>query len=175
MRFSLLVASALVLSGCSAEQATEVIVPAPVVDTMSVDGIDELAFDAFRRYLAVSAAIAADGGTHPERIADVVTAAWLPEELSGFQTLTAMGAAQVGSPVVTKIEVAAVRGIAAVSEVIVHACTAFDGVAIRSGDGTDVPVTAGTTLVTVYVVPVDGVLRVDGVEPWADASWCDEA
>jgi hypothetical protein len=175
MRFSVLAVSALLLAGCSSPSISIAPVTAPPIETIPADGVDELALEAVRDYLDASATIAADGGANPERIGAVVTESWLPQELAGFETLRAMGSAQVGSPTVTKMEVAAVRGIAVVSEVVVHACTALDGVAIRSEDGTDVPVTAGTTLVTVYVVPVDGVLKVDGVEPWADASWCDEA
>lgn len=174
MRFTLSVATVLVLAGCVTPSIPTTAVSTPPTETISADGVDELALGAVRDYLDASAVIAADGGVNAERIGAVVTESWLPHELAGFEALRAMGSEQVGAPIVTKMEVAAVRGIAAVSEVVVHACTALDGVAIRTDDGTDVPVTAGTTLVTVYVVPVDGVLKVDGVEPWADATWCDE-
>ena len=42
---------------------------------------------AYAKYLAVSAAIAGDGGKRPERIVGFVDPAWLPTELRGFQSL----------------------------------------------------------------------------------------
>ena len=164
---------ALVLGGCAPVAGPTPVVTTTPAESLPADGIEELALAAVNRYFAVSTEVAADGGANPDRIAEAVTDSWLPEELSGFDALRALGASQVGSPTVTKMEVAAVRGIAAVTEVVVYACTTTDGVTIRTDDTeTDAP--AGLSLVTVYVVPENGELQVDGVEPWTDVSWCAE-
>ena len=176
MRLVVLFLSLFVLGGCST--ATVAVVPAPIsspVETIARDGVEEAAVSAVTDYFDVSTRIAGDGGVNPERIADVVTSDWLPNEIAGFDALHAMGTVQVGAPIITRIEATAVRGIAAVSEVVVHACTVLDGVSIVSDDITDDVVPNGVALVTVYVVPENGVLKVDGVEPWEDTSWCAES
>ncbi|MFM2412391.1 MAG: hypothetical protein RLZZ587_724 [Actinomycetota bacterium] len=166
----------LTLAGCTSSE------PVPVKTFVATsheaiprDGVEELAIDAVREYFDTSANIAADGGAGPERIAAVVTANWLPEEVAGFEALRALGASQLGTPLVTKIQVAAVRGIAAVTEVVLHVCTSMEGVAIltRDGDESDVPL--GVSLLTVYVIPESGVFKVDAVEPWTEVTWCGEA
>ncbi len=164
------------LVGCTPSE------PIPIQTVVAVsreaiprDGVEELAIGAVRDYFDTSAIIAADGGTEPERIAAVVTANWLPEEVAGFEALRALGASQLGTPLVTKIEVAAIRGIAAVTEVVLHVCTSMDGVAILTSDDVESDVPLGVSLVTVYVVPESGVLKVDAVEPWTEVSWCGEA
>jgi len=166
----------LALVGCaSAERAPA---PDPVAsadEAIERDGVEQLAIDAVGDYFAVSAEIAGDGGEAPERIAQVVTSNWLTQELTGFTALRALGSSQAGVPEVTKIEVSAIRGIAVVTEVVLHACTSLDGVTIRTADGDETDVPIGTSLVTIYVVPEDGVLKVDGVEPRTELSWCAES
>ena len=163
----------LALSGCSVTPHAIPAATIEVAETVPPEGVEGLAMTAVRHYFDVSARVAADGGREPERIAEAVTAQWLPQEMVGFEALRALGSTQVGAPTVTKMEVAAVRGIAAVAEVVVYACTSLDGVSIATDDGEfDSP--TGLSLVTVYVVPENGVLKVDGVEPWADVSWCAE-
>ena len=163
----------LFLAGCSSANPVSVNSATPVAsEAIPRDGVEELAIAAVHDYFAVSSQIASDGGAHPERIAAVVTPDWLPEELTGFHTLRALGSRQVGSPEVTRIEVAALRGIAAVSEVVVHACTALDGVTMTNVDGDESELPTGVSLVTVYLTPDDGVLKVDAVEPQMDVSWC---
>jgi hypothetical protein len=166
----------LALAGCAPAEKTPA--PAPTVtatEAVERDGVEQLAVDAVGDYFAASAEIAGDGGEDPDRIAEVVTSNWLPQELAGFAALRALGSSQAGVPEVTKIEVSAIRGIAAVTEVVLHACTSLDGVAIRTADGDETDVPLGTSLVTIYVVPEDGILKVDGVEPWTDVSWCAES
>ena len=175
MRLFVIGACVALLGGCSGPSVPAV--PAPIssaVETVPREGVEELALTAVSDYVALSSVIAGDGGANSERIADVVTVGWLPNELAGFETLRAMGTTQVGAPIITKIEATAIRGIAAVSEVVVHACTALDGVSVVSDEFTEDPVPNGVALITVYVVPEDGVLKVDGVEPWEDVSWCAE-
>lgn len=176
MRLVVLVLSLFVLGGCSAEKVADV--PAPIsspVETIARDGVEEAALTAVIDYFDVSAQIAGDGGVKPERIADVVTSEWLPNEIAGFETLQAMGTTQVGAPTITRIEATAVHGVSVVSEVVVHVCTALDGVSIVSDEFVDDSGPAGVTLVTVYVVPEGGMMKVDGVEPWEDTSWCAES
>jgi hypothetical protein len=166
----------LALAGCASTDQTPA--PAPTVtadEAIERDGVEQLAIDAVGDYFAVSAEIAGDGGDDPDRIAEVVTSNWLPQEITGFAALRALGSSQAGVPEVTKIEVSAIRGIAAVTEVVLHACTSLDGVTIRTADGDETDVPLGTSLVTIYVVPEDGILKVDGVEPWTEVSWCAES
>ena len=166
----------LVLAGCVAATPVPADTTTPIeTEAIPRDGIEDLAVSATEDYFAVSAAIAADGGEQPERIATVVTPNWLPEELTGFETLRALGSHQVGTPEVTRIEVSAIRGIAAVTEVVVHACTALGEVTIVNDDGDESAAPPGISLVTVYLMPDGGVLKVDAVEPKADVSWCAES
>lgn len=178
MRIVSMVLSVSLLAGCGAPGPIDAVEPAAgvvAVETVSRDGVEQRAIDAVTAYFDTSAKVAADGGGEPDRIATVVTANWLPEELAGFDTLRALGVSQVGAPVVTRIEVSAIRGIATVSEVVIHACTSLDDVTIRSADGAMTPAPTNFSLVTVYVVPEGGVLKIDGIEPWTDASWCVES
>ena len=164
------------LAGCAPADKTPA--PAPIVtaaEAVEREGVEQLALDAVGDYFAVSAEIAGDGGEDPDRIAEVVTSNWLTQEITGFAALRALGSRQAGVPEVTKIEVSAIRGIAAVTEVVLHACTSLDGVTIRTADGDETDVPLGTSLVTIHVVPEDGALKVDGVEPWTDVSWCAES
>lgn len=163
------------LAACGLSQETaDADPPSPPAVRETVDrvGVEDRAIAAVTAYFDRSAEIAAEGGARPERIEDVVTAAWLSEELTGFDALRALGARQVGKPVVTRIEVSAIRGISAVTEIVLHACTETSAVQIRTSDGLESPAGAGVSRVTVYVVPERGVLKVDNVNAWADVSWC---
>lgn len=172
MRLLALALALSVLTGCATASVAPAASPPALSETIERNGVEERAIAAVKDYVSVSSAIAADGGVDPERIATVVTDRWLPEELAGFETLRAMGSSQVGIPAVTRIEVAAVRGIAVVTEVILRACTDFGEVSVDSAEGEEHDVPTTVALVTVYVKPVDGVLKVDRVEPHTDASWC---
>ncbi|MFM6967397.1 MAG: hypothetical protein ACKOWN_00445 [Microbacteriaceae bacterium] len=173
MRIVTLGVALVLLSGCAATPPVEPTPPISTsVETIPRDGVEELAITAVTNYFRTSAVVAADGGADPDRIAHVVTARWLPNEIAGFATLGELGTRQVGAPTITKIEATSIRGIAAVSEVVVHVCTALDGVAVVSDDFGEDLTPDGTTLVSVFVVPEDGVMKVDGVQPWADSTWC---
>ena len=176
MRTSLIaVVSVVLLAGC-AGPVESVSVPAnaaPVAESISPKGIEGKAEQAVGDYFAMSAAVAADGGADPDRMAGVVTQAWLKQEKVGFAALQEMGTAQSGVPAVTKLAVTATRGIAAVTEVVVHACTSMAGVGIVTEDGEELPVDSSLALLTVYLVPVDGVLKVDAVESRQDTTWCE--
>lgn len=175
MRIVLLALTVLVVSGCDSASISPTVSPPAVSEAVPRSGVEELATVAVDDYLTMSSTIAAEGGVAPERIASVVTDRWLPEELAGFETLRALGSAQRGIPDVTRIEVSAIRGISAVTEVILRACTDFGGVSVATVDGEEREVPTTLALVTLYVVPEDGVLKVDRVEPRADATWCVES
>ena len=163
----------MLLGGCAAAPAQPLpSTVAATVETVARDGAEDLAIAAVTGYFETSASVAADGGVQPERIARVVTERWLPNEMAGFETLRAMGTRQIGAPAIVKIEATAIRGIAVVSEVVVHVCTALDGVSVVSDQFTEDATPDGVTLVSVFVVPENGVMKVDGVQPWTDASWC---
>ena len=163
------------LAGCAApvEPMSKPEVAAAVAESIPPEGIETKAEQAVVDYFAMSAVVAADGGANPDRMADVVTTSWLKQERAGFAALQEMGTAQSGVPTVTKLAVTATRGIAAVTEVVVHACTSLAGVGIIAEDGEELPVDTSIALLTVYLVPVDGELKVDGVEPRQDATWCE--
>ena len=176
MRISLIaVMSTLLLAGCAGpvEPAKITTSVAPAAESISPKGIEAKAEQAVGDYFAMSAAVAADGGVNPDRLAGVVTKAWLKQEKAGFAALQEMGTAQTGVPEVTKLKVTATRGIATVTEVVVHACTSMAGVGIVTEDGEELPVDSSLALLTVYLVPVDGELKVDGIEPRQDTTWCE--
>lgn len=167
--------SVVLLAGCAGpiEPSSAPAPSVPVAESISPKGIEGKAEQAVGDYFAMSAAVAADGGADPDRMGDVVTKAWLKQEKAGFAALQEMGTAQSGVPEVTKMSVTATRGIASVTEVVVHTCTSMVGVGIITEDGEELPVDSSLALLTVYLVPVDGVLKVDAVEPRQDTTWCE--
>lgn len=176
MRTSLIVVLTIaLLAGCAGpvEPVSAPSAAAPVAESISPKGVEGKAEQAVGDYFAMSAAVAADGGANPDRMADVVTDSWLTQEKAGFAALQEMGTAQSGVPAVTKLAVTAMRGIAAVTEVVVHACTSMAGVGIITEDGEEIPVDSSRALLTIYLVPVDGELKVDAVEPRQDTTWCE--
>lgn len=166
----------LLLSGCT---------PSPVLDRATApaadsaesiprEGIDELARHSIVEYLRVSSEIAGDGGLDSGRIADVVTAEWAAHEETGFAAIRAMESVQRGTPTVSRFDIAAVRGVAEATEVIVYLCTSFDEVTVASPGHPAAPVATPVAFVTVYLVPQQGRLKVDAVTPQSDVSWCAE-
>ena len=141
-------------------------------ETLPRESADELAENAVRDYLEVSAAIAATGGTDTRPLESLVSESWLPEELAGFAAIREMGVVFRGAPTIVKIEVTALAGITAVSEGTVHVCTALEGAAVVDDEGVALPVEPEFQRLSVSVVPRAGAFVVDAVEMWEDTSWC---
>lgn len=178
VRLVALTLTVLALGGCQ-----PVIDPTPSQPDYSAPASDsvvpgdvaaDLAEAAVREYFAVSAAIAAAGGENTSAIDNVVSAAWRNEELAGFEAIRAMGVTPEGAPTLVRLEVAAMAGVTAVGEAIVHVCTSTDGVAVIDIDGMALPVEPEVHHLTVFVVAHDERFVVDGVEVVEDTSWCVE-
>jgi hypothetical protein len=148
---------------------------APASDSVvPSDVAADLAEAAVREYFAVSAAIAAAGGEDTSAMDGVVSAAWRNEELAGFAAIREMGVTPEGAPSLFKLEVAAMAGVAAVGEAIVHVCTSTDGFAVIDNDGIALPVEPEVHHLTVFVVAQSERFVVDGVDVIEDTSWCAE-
>jgi hypothetical protein len=148
---------------------------APASDSVvPSDVAADLAEAAVREYFAVSAAIAAAGGEDTSAIDGVVSAAWRNEELAGFAAIREVGVTPEGAPSLFKLEVAAMAGVAAVGEAIVHVCTSTDGFAVIDNDGIALPVEPEVHHLTVFVVAQSERFVVDGVDVIEDTSWCAE-
>jgi hypothetical protein len=146
----------------------------PVVDTVPFDEAAELAEDAVREYLDVSASISAGGGVDTRAIDDVVSEDWRVEELVGFEAVRELGVLPFGAPTVTRLEVTALSGVSRVSEAVVELCTSATGVTVVDEDGNALPVEPDVHRLTIFVVARGDRFVVDGVEMTEDTTWCAE-
>lgn len=149
--------------------------PAPLVgETVPFDAAAELAEDAVREYLDVSAAISAGGGVDTHAIDDVVSAEWRVEELVGFEAVRELGVLPFGAPTVNRLDVTALSGVSRVSEAVVELCTSTTGVTVVDEDGNALPVEPDIHRLTIFVVARGNRFVVDGVEMVEDTTWCAE-
>ena len=93
------IATVALLSGCVPQEP--VITPEPEPSSTPVFASDEEALaaatDAYAKYLEVSDQIAHDGGAGADRIENLVTEDWYPNELEQYRLLAGTGQHQVGS------------------------------------------------------------------------------
>lgn len=165
-----------ILGGCqsvveSSPKASGTPTP-PVVDTVPFDAAAELAEDAVREYLDVSAAISAGGGVDTRAIDDVVSEEWRVEELVGFEAVRELGVLPFGVPTVTRLDVTALSGVSRVSEAVVELCTSTTGVTVMDEDGNALLVEPDVHRLTIFVVARGDRFVVDGVEMMEDTTWC---
>lgn len=173
-----LAVATVILGGCQSvvESSPNTIgTPAPpLVDAVHFDAAAELAEDAVREYLDVSAAISAGGGVDTSAIDDVVTVEWRVEELAGFESVRELGVLPFGAPTLTRLDVTALSGVSRVSEAVVELCTSTTGVTVVDDDGNALDVEPEVHRLTIFVVARGDRFVVDGVEMKEDTTWCEE-
>lgn len=168
-----------VMAGCT----TDPVVVAAPADSIAVapaipaqaeadDDPYAIATDAFADYVAMSDAIAADGGTNPQRIAGLVTAGWLEHEIAGFAALDKAGLRQRGSTEITRTELTYSAQSAGVTEVAFYACHSSRTVTVVDASDRVVSPSPSITLLSVYVLIDDTGAHIDSIVPAADSQWC---
>lgn len=172
----LLLASALVLSGCSAPDAAP---PAPTrsstprATALFASDAEALkaATDAYAAYLRVSDEIAHDGGKNPERIKEVVTGSWAPNELRSSARLAQAGRRMEGLSAFDQVRLQSyVRSV-----ISIYVCADVSGTKFFDAEGADVTPQARKTRLSMVATlsAVSGSkLLLSEYEPWSGSAFC---
>lgn len=171
--FAIAALVAAAMSGCLPSDPA----PVPTLEPTAVPlfASDEEALAAaeetYGKYVAVSDLVAQEGGANPERLADYVTDEWLTKEVEAFEEIAASGVRQIGSTSVSNATLQQVL----TDAVVFYVCSDSSGTVFVNAAGTDVTPVDRQTLykLEVTVTGSDGSeLRIEGIEPWPDASGC---
>jgi hypothetical protein len=121
------IAGMVLLSGCGGGDPIPTLPPTPTATPIFASEEEALAAaeEAYAAYLEMSNLIGRDGGTGPERIAELVTADRLETELQGFETLRQSGLRLVGNSTFEVVELQRADQVGENAEVVFYAC--WDG------------------------------------------------
>lgn len=151
--------------------------PVPTPSVTPVFGSDEEALaaaeESYKRYLAVSDQIFAEGGANPERLADVASGAFLDASITGFEKFQSNGWKSIGTSKADSFELQQVASPGtSESLVIVYACTDVSGIDVLDASGQSVvsPSRPDRTFFEVSFDLVGQGLLVGGREVWGDGS-----
>jgi len=163
---------AIALSGCVPGEPTEVPTPEPSSTPVFASEEEALAAaeEAYAAYLAVSDAISQDGGAEPERIEPYVTPEWLEVELEAYRDFSSSGVRQSGSTTFSNATLQSSSD----REATIYACTDSSATRFVDSSGQDVTPDDRQVLTSVQVTfrIQDGDLRLEGLAPWGDNSFC---
>jgi hypothetical protein len=177
----LVLAGAAVLSLSACVPPTPRVIPTaePTVPPVFASADEALAAakKAYEGYLAVSDAVARDGGRQPERFATVVTADWLPREEASAASLVESNRKQVGTTTADRLRLEQFEQTGAQVYVALYACLDLSSVSFvdnRSGKKVVQP--------TAVHIPVEvqlsssgsssHVLLVERNSPWTGEDFC---
>jgi hypothetical protein len=180
MRVIAAIALVLLLGGCVPAPPAET--PAPTPGPTPVFASEEEALaaaeEAYAAYLAVSDAIAQDGGRDPERLAPHVTPGWLEKEVEVFELFAASGRRLVGETQLRSSHLQQISDDGRLpGQLVAYFCTDFASTRIVDSSGADVTPTDREAIVTLEVSFViesqdSARLLVDGSAPWVESSLC---
>lgn len=147
-------------------------VPTPSVTPVFASDEEALAAaeESYKRYLAVSDQIFAEGGANPERLAEVATGTFLEAETEGFKRIAANGWHSVGSAAIHTIDLQQFSPASDVEMVTVYLCDDVGGVDVVGADGISV-VSPDRPTETLFEVTFDwesNALLVSGRTVWGD-------
>jgi len=156
-------ATVLLLAGCV--PTDPIITPEPAPDATPIFASDEEALaaatEAYKKYLAVSDAITADGGAGADRVVDYVSAEQLPIELESFKKLEESHRRTDGT---TNFDVTSLQkyvdGKDGTASVVVYVCVDVSTVRVVDETGADV-----TPANRVDRVPLEVEFQVTSNEP----------
>jgi len=132
---------------------------------------------AFERYLEVSFAVLADGGTGPERLEEVSTGEILENDLAQAEEYRERGLKQTGDPVVLETALQSYNGgDASDAEVTVYSC--LDSFSVQAVDQSGNPVGDSSrqptvTIENVFVTGPEGELLLKESTLWEDGPECE--
>lgn len=117
-------AGVLLLAGCDGGDPIPTLPPTPSATPIFASEEEALAAaeEAYAAYLAMSTLIGSEGGVDPDRIAELVTADRLNDELRGFETLRESGLRLLGPTTFEVVEVQRVDVSGDEAEVVFYAC-----------------------------------------------------
>ena len=176
---TLTLASALVLTGCTAPPPQTVAVSSPTVAPVFASDEEALAaaVEAYEKYLAVSDQIAQEGGAGADRFEDVVTDEWLASERHSAEVLASSGLRQVGTTTFNGMRLQQMQHSDQLTSVVTYACLDLAGVEfVDSATGSN------AVRPKVLMVPVEvsfqtsdanpRSLVVGGNGPWSNVNLC---
>jgi hypothetical protein len=159
MRIVLIVASGLLLAGCSAgvPPQNEPFETPPVIADASVltSDAEELIGETLNDYVEVTNQIVS-GNAPVEAMNDLTTPEWAIEEAAGFAALDALDG-NVPTVSMARWQLTAMRGRHTLVDALVSACLGSTTTQLH---------------VTVRLVPRDGAIVIDEISPWEDSTWC---
>jgi hypothetical protein len=120
----LAVAAVLALAGCV--PPTPEVIPTSAPSAKPVFASDAAALAAakaaYSAYLAVSDAVASDGGQDPSQFASVVTSSWFPREKASAASLLSSHRRQIGSTTFDRVRLQAASQVGEKAVVSIYAC-----------------------------------------------------
>ncbi len=150
-------------------------VPTPSVTPVFASDEEALAAaeESYKRYLAVSDQIFAEGGANPERLAEVATGTFLDASITGFEKVQANGWRSTGATKADSFELQQVATPGTVERLIIaYACTDVSAIDVVDSDGNSVVSSTrpDRTYFEVYFDLHDQELLVGGREVWGDGA-----
>ncbi|MCU1507738.1 MAG: hypothetical protein JWQ12_3 [Glaciihabitans sp.] len=174
-----LVLTAALLAGC-VPSATPVIPTAtPTATPVFASEAEALAAAeaAYKAYLKVSDEIAHDGGKNPERFSEVVSSAWLSQEIDSARQLQASGRKQIGDTSLKRVTLESYQGSAHPAVVTVYGCldlSQIHFVDAKNGKNSTAPPQTETPVEVALVTVGDASqkLLIERNGPWTGANFC---
>jgi len=132
---------------------------------------------AYAAYLKVSDEIANDGGKGANRFERVVTANWLPNELSSAEKLERSGLHQTGSTAFSPLVMQQWTQSGTLVQVVAYTCLDSTETRFLDGDNNDVTPSARQPKISIEVSFLSDPksadhLLIDSNEPWSGPTFC---
>lgn len=175
---ALAIVTTVMLGGCVPSEPSASPTPEPSTTPVFASEEEALAAaeEAYAAYLAVSDAIAQEGGANPERLAELVTAEWLEKEVAVFEQFANSGRRQVGATAAYGMVLQQYSQSDGVADVITYVCADFSATSFLDSAGVDVTPVDRLATVTLQVgfqsEAGASSLRVSSSEPWSGDSVC---
>jgi hypothetical protein len=178
LRPAALLVATLLLAGCTPSELT--VTPAPEPTAAPIFASDEEALaaatEAYAKYLEVSDRIRSEEGRDPERIAGLVTAERLDDELAGFRNFSDQGRSTVGSIAFDSVKLQRYVN-EPVATIVMYVCLDASGIKFVDRSGKDVTPSEKPDRqlfeVTMVSSPTDALaLILSGSELWSNDSSC---
>jgi len=177
----LLVATALLLAlaGCVPTNSHPSASPSASATPVFASDAEALAAaeKAYAAYLKVSDEVANNGGKGADRFAQVVTADWLPTELSSAEKLEQSGRHQTGTTSFSRLVIQQWSQRGQVAQVVTYTCLDSTETRFLDGDNNDVTPSARQPKISIEVSFLSDPksprhLLVDSNEPWSGSTFC---
>jgi hypothetical protein len=177
---AVVMAAALAVAGCV--QTGPAVIPTSEPSSTPVFASNAAALAAAKKayvaYLAVSDAVSNDGGANAERLASVVTKAWLPTELKSYAAFAKTGERFSGETTFDRFQLQSreVDG-DGLAVVVVYVCADVSKTRLIDSTGTDITPASRQNVYPIVATFDSGAvaspnLVFDGSIPWSGKSYC---